>query len=444
MSYQNNQFYQQNYYQGYPQPQGYYPAPGQCEYQQGYPNNYYSRENYNYQQPQNAYNYQQQNCYDYQQQNSNYYGQQQQNNNNYQQQQNNNNYQQQQNNNNYQQQNNSYYGQQQQNYNNYQQQQNSNNYQQQSHNNYMYLIYPQLQEPYDYRTQEVSYPTTPQLIYPTLPNISINNVQSISLAEIRKHKTIESALAQLNENAKDLSNCNPHNLREMENACFICCNTYTKEKLKLGVGPINDSISTAIFHQYMGYEVYYLHNTKPRIFMDFLKQFLRKTTKNLTVYYTGHGANIEDTNGDEDDGFDEVMVFDDGYIVDDDLAICIKKYHNGITRAVLISDCCHSGTIWDIPENPRKAMSFPANVVSISSSNDDQTSKQGVMNQIEQGIFTYHFWNFLKENPNLTFKQMEKKMDDKLTRYHQKFVATPTRVEILDQPIFPLISNPRK
>ena len=89
-------------------------------------------------------------------------------------------------------------------------------------------------------------------------------------------------------------------------------------------------------------------------------------------------------------------------------------------------------------------MSFPANVVSISSSNDDQTSKQGVMNQIEQGIFTYHFWSFLKENPNLTFKQMEKKMDDKLTRYHQKFVATPTRVEILDQPIFPLISNPRK
>ena len=266
-----------------------------------------------------------------------------------------------------------------------------------------------------------------------------HNIQSIPLKEVRKHKSIESALSQLNELATNLSKYDPQNVRQMTNACLICVNTYTKPKLKLGVGPMNDSIITASFHRYMGYEVYYLHNTKPDTFMAFLKQFLRYTTENLTVYYTGHGSNIPDTNGDEDDGLDEIMVFDDGYIVDDDLAICLKENCNGASRIILMSDCCHSGTIWDIPENLSKAASFPPNVMSISSSQDDQTSKQANINEVEHGLFTFYFWKFLKENPRMTSQQMEAKVNEKLAKYHQRYCATPTRPGMLNTPIFPLL-----
>ncbi|KAH0789096.1 Clan CD, family C14, metacaspase-like cysteine peptidase [Histomonas meleagridis] len=343
---------------------------------------------------------------------------------------------------------------------NYQQQSQSQSSNQVPQLNYPQLNYPQLDPLPQANSTQPSAPSAPTLNYPSLDEIMMNyqppanpiypqiqtpymyhQIQSIPLKEVRKHKTIESALSQLNELATNLDSYDPKNVRQMNNACLICVNTYNKPNLQLGVGPINDSIITASFHRYMGYEVYYLHNTKPNTFMNFLKQFLRLTICNLTVYYTGHGSNIKDTNGDEDDGYDEVMVFDDGYIVDDDLAICLKENCNGAARIILLTDCCHSGTIWDIPENIRNAIAFPPNIIAISSAADNQTSKQATINEIEQGLFTHHFWKFLKENPRLTSNEMEVKINDKLHKYNQKYCATPTRAGLTNTPIFPLLQE---
>ena len=111
--------------------------------------------------------------------------------------------------------------------------------------------------------------------------------------------------------------------------------------------------------------------------MDYLKMFLKMTSENLTVYYTGHGTQVRDRSGDEADGYDEAMVFEDTYVLDDDLAAAVKKNCNGTCRVLLLNDCCRSGTIWDIPEDISRAeRTFPPNVMSISSSKDSQTSKQ--------------------------------------------------------------------
>lgn len=67
----------------------------------------------------------------------------------------------------------------------------------------------------------------------------------------------------------------------------------------------------------------------------------------------GHGGYTEDEDGDEDDGYDEVIYPVDfkeaGHIVDDEMhAIMVKPLLPGV-RLTAIFDSCHSGTALDLP-----------------------------------------------------------------------------------------------
>lgn len=72
----------------------------------------------------------------------------------------------------------------------------------------------------------------------------------------------------------------------------------------------------------------------------------------LFLSYSGHGYYLKDSNGDEDDGMDEVLCPVDynvsGYIKDDDL----KRYFINMlpenVKLVCLMDCCHSGSILDL------------------------------------------------------------------------------------------------
>lgn len=71
------------------------------------------------------------------------------------------------------------------------------------------------------------------------------------------------------------------------------------------------------------------------------------------VHYSGHGGRVRDYSGDEDDGYDETLIPVDfkkaGQIVDDDiLKILVKPMRAGVNVTVLM-DCCHSGTVLDLP-----------------------------------------------------------------------------------------------
>ncbi|QOR70186.1 peptidoglycan-binding protein [Ruania alkalisoli] len=62
------------------------------------------------------------------------------------------------------------------------------------------------------------------------------------------------------------------------------------------------------------------------------------------VTYAGHGAQMPDTTGDEDDGQDETWVAWDRQIVDDELHQMYSQFSPGV-RVLVISDSCHSGTV---------------------------------------------------------------------------------------------------
>jgi hypothetical protein len=73
-------------------------------------------------------------------------------------------------------------------------------------------------------------------------------------------------------------------------------------------------------------------------------------------FYAGHGDNVVDLDGDEDDGKDEAFVLLDNfgfgsestYLVDDEFAELLVESFSVNTRVLIFTDCCHSGTIADL------------------------------------------------------------------------------------------------
>lgn len=259
---------------------------------------------------------------------------------------------------------------------------------------------------------------------------------------VRGQNTIEGALKQMDEIGVNLAK---HQLAEFDRpikrVLLICANTYTKPSLSLGVGPLNDAVTCAAHHKLWRYIVYYLHNPSPQIFQQWLRKILTIGSEYVTIYYTGHGAQVKDRSGDEADGMDEAMVFDNGHILDDDLAIILQETCKGTAKVLLLSDCCRSGTIWDIPESVKEAeRTFPANIISISSSADTQTSKQttGLGDlKAAQGLFTFHFFSLLRSNRRATPKQVIAGLIPQLKSFNQTCQAFPTRANLMTVPIFP-------
>lgn len=108
---------------------------------------------------------------------------------------------------------------------------------------------------------------------------------------------------------------------------------------------------------------------------------------NVFISWSGHGMGVPDANGDEIDHQDECLCPSDfainGVLKDDELGKLISQVHPS-TKVSLLFDCCHSGTIIDLPWRYKslretelatnsKAVWHPR-VVSISGCKDDQTS----------------------------------------------------------------------
>lgn len=171
-----------------------------------------------------------------------------------------------------------------------------------------------------------------------------------------------------------------------------------------------------------------LYPTKANI----LEQFSRfanlvNQTKKGYFHYSGHGTRVKDTSKDEKDGYDEALVPIDyeraGFVIDDDAYKNLVKKFSPDAEVFITSDCCHSGTIMDLPykwdgkgkkttENTllQTEVNQLAKVVMLSGCTDSQTSADGGPITVDgegSGALTGAFLAVLKKyNYVLTYRQL--------------------------------------
>ena len=60
--------------------------------------------------------------------------------------------------------------------------------------------------------------------------------------------------------------------------------------------------------------------------------------------YSGHGGQVGDVDGDEEDGKDDTWCLYDGQFLDDEINVLLAEFKAGV-RVLVLSDSCHSGTM---------------------------------------------------------------------------------------------------
>ncbi|KAL4881432.1 Metacaspase-1A [Aspergillus karnatakaensis] len=200
----------------------------------------------------------------------------------------------------------------------------------------------------------------------------------------------------------------------------------------------------------------------------------------LFFHYSGHGGQTPDLDGDEDDGYDEVIYPVDfrvaGHIVDDEMhRIMVKPLRPGV-RLTAIFDSCHSGSALDLPyiystqgilkepnlakeagqgllgvissyargdmggmmstavgflkkaakgdeayERAKQTRTSPADVIMWSGSKDSQTSQDAQIAGQATGAMSWAFITALRKNPQQSYVQLLNSIRDELeAKYSQK------------------------
>lgn len=190
----------------------------------------------------------------------------------------------------------------------------------------------------------------------------------------------------------------------------------------------------------------------------------------LFFHFSGHGSQVVDTSGDEEDGMDETILPVDyntaGQIIDDLLYEILVEPLPAGCKLTSLMDCCHSGTGLDLPyvhnlpsfsgqtqkkkkkkikkkksKKVQKQGELPgtsaADVMLYSGCRDDQTSADTSVGGEATGAMTWAFTSAFQKNPNLTYYGVLEAMRDALNssgRYTQVPQLSTGRPMDLNQP----------
>lgn len=156
--------------------------------------------------------------------------------------------------------------------------------------------------------------------------------------------------------------------------------------------------------------------TKSNILTAFINLLTgAKSGDKLFFLFSGHGSQIADTNGDESDHLDELIVTKDlQYIVDDEIKKLIDTYLKSGVQLFCVFDSCHSGSCLDLKYSETtvnlQMSDTPGQTIFISGCKDEQTSEDAYINSKNCGALTFSFLETLKKYNyslgNLTYKQL--------------------------------------
>ncbi len=154
-----------------------------------------------------------------------------------------------------------------------------------------------------------------------------------------------------------------------------------------------------------------------------LMKLIASGCSKLYFHYSGHGASIRDTDGDEADSNDETIVPIDfntsGMIIDDEVrGILISLTETQSLVAVL--DCCHSGSGFDLKYNicekvgsrqillveDKREKATRGNCIMLSGCADTQTSADTYEEGMAQGAMSYGFLKALSDPKVKTYEDL--------------------------------------
>ncbi|MEI8300222.1 MAG: caspase family protein [Chlamydiota bacterium] len=188
-----------------------------------------------------------------------------------------------------------------------------------------------------------------------------------------------------------------------------------------------------------------------------IKNFVTQVNQTKLGYfhYSGHGASVKDTSGDEADGYDEAFVPIDyersGLIIDDDMYTMLVKPLQPDVHLIVVTDCCHSGTILDLPYKwdadgthsvehviSQAELNALPNVIMLSGCKDSQTSADGgpitILNE-GSGALTGAFLKVLEKHAyRITYRDLLSEVNQYLkdNKFSQRPQLTSTRLLNLD------------
>lgn len=164
------------------------------------------------------------------------------------------------------------------------------------------------------------------------------------------------------------------------------------------------------------------------------------------LHYSGHGFQIKDDNHDEADGYDEAIMLNTSYVRDDEISNVLKKLPEK-TTVCMIFDCCHSGTMADLPflysrgKEYRYANydSYKCDVVAISGCTDSGTSADAwIDGKGSYGALTAMLLDVFDESDaNTTWKQVIDKTVVKVKKagYKQVPQFSATRQDLINSKV---------
>jgi len=156
----------------------------------------------------------------------------------------------------------------------------------------------------------------------------------------------------------------------------------------------------------------------------------------LFFYYSGHGSNTYDSNGDETDGMDEMLISSDFQgIIDDEIKSIISQNLKKDVTIFGLFDSCNSGTMLDLKFNYLDSNNYDkytendrvsecdGNVIMISGCMDSQTSAEAQIDNKAQGAMTWSFIQSINKNPKSSWRELLKSMRELLK--NNKYTQIP-------------------
>jgi len=177
--------------------------------------------------------------------------------------------------------------------------------------------------------------------------------------------------------------------------------------------------------------------TKQNILSEFQNLLVNSNEGDLLFFsYSGHGSYTLDRNGDETDGYDELLVSSDLQgITDDELKLVIQTHLKKNVTLFAMIDSCFSGSVLDLKYQYLDSLNYDnytenvkqldtvGNVFMISGCTDEQTSADAFINNKYSGAMTWSLLEALKESPNCKWRELIKSMRDKLK--HSEYEQVP-------------------